>query len=125
MLVAVSQIFDRVKSVALWSAKKKRIIKGYGSAAIKVIKYKTNKKYHTVGTFPQSNGKIVERVKIDTTNKQLHDLVQAFHLKVAELNYFYVTQISPCSEMIGHARAFHVCVKCQPTCITGRTALLS
>jgi hypothetical protein len=28
--VAVSQIFDRVKSVALWSAKKKRTIKGYG-----------------------------------------------------------------------------------------------
>ena len=36
-LVAVPQIFDRVKSVALWSAKKKkkkkRTIKGYGSAA--------------------------------------------------------------------------------------------
>jgi hypothetical protein len=30
---AVAQIFDRVKSVALWSAKKKRTIKGYGSAA--------------------------------------------------------------------------------------------
>jgi hypothetical protein len=33
-LVAVPQIFDRVKSIALWSAKKKRTIKGYGSAAI-------------------------------------------------------------------------------------------
>jgi hypothetical protein len=35
-LVAVSQIFDRVKSVALWSVKKKerkRTVKGYGSAA--------------------------------------------------------------------------------------------
>jgi hypothetical protein len=39
-LVAVPQIFDRVKSVALWSTKKKkkekkdhRLIKGYGSAA--------------------------------------------------------------------------------------------
>jgi hypothetical protein len=33
-LVAVPQIFDRVKSVALWSTKKKkRTIKGYGSAA--------------------------------------------------------------------------------------------
>jgi hypothetical protein len=36
--VAVPQIFDRVKSVALWSAKKKkkketRTTKGYGSAA--------------------------------------------------------------------------------------------
>jgi hypothetical protein len=37
ILVAVSQIFDRVKSVALRSEKKrkekKRTIKGYGSAA--------------------------------------------------------------------------------------------
>ena len=37
ILGAVLQIFDRVKSVALWSAKKKKInkktIKGYGSAA--------------------------------------------------------------------------------------------
>jgi hypothetical protein len=33
-LVAVPQIFDRGKSVALWSTKKeKRTIKGYGSAA--------------------------------------------------------------------------------------------
>jgi hypothetical protein len=36
-LVTVPQIFDRVKSVALWSAKKnrnkKRTIKGYGFAA--------------------------------------------------------------------------------------------
>jgi hypothetical protein len=35
-LVGVPQIFDRVKSVALWSARKKIInktIKGYGSAA--------------------------------------------------------------------------------------------
>jgi hypothetical protein len=37
LLVAVPQIFDREKPVALWSAKKKekkRTIKGYGSAAI-------------------------------------------------------------------------------------------
>jgi hypothetical protein len=33
-LVAVPQIFDGVKSVALWSTKKKkRTIKGYGSSA--------------------------------------------------------------------------------------------
>jgi hypothetical protein len=34
---SIQQIVDRVKSVALWSAKKKekkRTIKGYGSAAI-------------------------------------------------------------------------------------------
>ena len=29
-LVSVPQIFDRVKSVALWSAQKKGTIKGYG-----------------------------------------------------------------------------------------------
>jgi hypothetical protein len=33
-LIAVPQIFDMVKSVALWSAGKKRTIKGYSSAAI-------------------------------------------------------------------------------------------
>ena len=32
--VSVPQIFDRMKFVALWSAKKKRTTKGYGSAAI-------------------------------------------------------------------------------------------
>jgi hypothetical protein len=32
--VALPQIFDRVKSVALWSAKKKKDHKGYCSAAI-------------------------------------------------------------------------------------------
>ena len=32
-----------------------------------------NKKYHTVGTIPQSNIKIVERAKIDTSNTQIHD----------------------------------------------------
>jgi hypothetical protein len=36
---AVSKVFDKVKTVALWSAKKikiKRTIKGYGSAAMLV-----------------------------------------------------------------------------------------
>ena len=32
-----------------------------------------SKKYHTVGTFPKSNRKIVERGKIDTTNTHVHD----------------------------------------------------
>ena len=40
-LVGVPQIFDRVKSVALWSVKKKKFsnktIKGYGSAANSVV----------------------------------------------------------------------------------------
>ena len=30
-------------------------------------------KYHSVGTFPKSNSKIVERCKIDTPNTQIHD----------------------------------------------------
>ena len=32
-----------------------------------------NKKYHTFGTFPNFNGKFVERGKIDTSNTQIHD----------------------------------------------------
>jgi len=36
-------------------------------------KMKEKKKYHTDGTVPKSNRKIVERVKIDTANTQKHD----------------------------------------------------
>ena len=32
-----------------------------------------NKNYHTVGTFQKSNRKIVERAKIETFYKQIHD----------------------------------------------------
>ena len=32
-----------------------------------------NKKYHTVGTIPKFNRKIVLGVKIDTPNTQIHD----------------------------------------------------
>ena len=32
-----------------------------------------SKNYHTVGTFPKSNRKIVERGKFDTPNTQIHD----------------------------------------------------
>jgi hypothetical protein len=32
-----------------------------------------NEKYHTVGTIPRSNIKIVEWGKIDYTNTQIHD----------------------------------------------------
>jgi hypothetical protein len=32
-----------------------------------------NKKYHTVGTISKSNVKIVERVKIDAPDIQLHE----------------------------------------------------
>ena len=33
-----------------------------------------NKIYHTVGTVPKSNRKIVERGKIDTSNVEIHDI---------------------------------------------------
>ena len=33
----------------------------------------TNKKYHTVGTIPNSNIKNVERDKFDIPNKHIHD----------------------------------------------------
>ena len=32
-----------------------------------------NEEYHTVGTIPKSNIKIIERDKIDTHDKQIHD----------------------------------------------------
>jgi hypothetical protein len=32
-----------------------------------------NKIYHTVGTFPKTKRKIVDRGKIDTPNTQIHD----------------------------------------------------
>jgi hypothetical protein len=35
---------------------------------------KKNKKYHTVGTVPKYNIKIVERGKIDTFNTHIHEL---------------------------------------------------
>ena len=56
-----------------------------------------NKKYHTVGIFPKSNRKIVERDKIDTNNTQMHDRSfswlgtgTSLKIKVAGLNWFYV-----------------------------------
>jgi len=38
-----------------------------------------NKKYHTVGTIPKSNIKIVERGKIDTPNTQIQDRSISYH----------------------------------------------
>ena len=35
-------------------------------------------KYLTIGTFPTSNRKIVERGKVDTTNTQIHDLLLSY-----------------------------------------------
>jgi hypothetical protein len=34
---------------------------------------KRRNKYHTAGTVPKSNIKILERKKIDTPNTQIHD----------------------------------------------------
>jgi hypothetical protein len=39
----------------------------------KAIVYDFVEKYHTVGTIPKSNIKIVERGKIDISNTQIHD----------------------------------------------------
>ena len=54
-----------------------------------------NKKYHTVGTVPQCNGKIVERGITDTPNTHKYmtayfsGLVSALQYKVAGLNLLY------------------------------------
>ena len=40
---------------------------------IKLAQIKLKKKYHTVGTVPKSNIKIIERGKIDTPNTLMHD----------------------------------------------------
>ena len=72
---AVSKVFDRVKSVALWSANIRKLAKdhkGYGSAAslscahvlltsvLPILEGIKWKKYHTVGTVSISNKKIIE-----------------------------------------------------------------
>jgi hypothetical protein len=38
-----------------------------------VINKMKNEEYHTVGTIPKSNIEIIERGKIDTHDKQIHD----------------------------------------------------
>jgi hypothetical protein len=38
-----------------------------------VKKKQKTKNYYTVGTFPKSNRKIIERGKIDTPYTQIHD----------------------------------------------------
>ena len=55
-----------------------------------------NKKYHTVGIFPKSNRKIVERDKIDTPSTQIHDRSLSWlgtgislQYKVTGLSWFY------------------------------------
>ena len=38
-----------------------------------------NKQYHTPGTIPKENIKIIERGQIDSTNTQMHDLLFSWH----------------------------------------------
>ena len=38
-----------------------------------------NKKYHTVGTVPKSTRKNVDKGKIDTSNKQIHNPILAWY----------------------------------------------
>jgi hypothetical protein len=59
-----------------------------------IIKWK-NKKYHAVGTVPNSNRKMVERGKIATTNTQIHDrslswLDAGFSIKRSAVKLVYV-----------------------------------
>ena len=70
ILGAVPQIFDTVKSVALWSAKKKRkkrTIKGYGSAAT------YNHKFSSVNTLlllKDSDCRVQKKTQIKKKQKQ-------------------------------------------------------
>jgi hypothetical protein len=48
-----------------------------------LLKWKTQRNYHTVGTIPKSNIKIVERDTIDTPSTQIY---MTRHFNVAELN---------------------------------------
>jgi len=53
-----------------------------------------NQKYHTVGTAPNSNYKILERSKIDTHSTHIHDLslfclVKGISIQCVGLSFFY------------------------------------
>ena len=72
-----------------------------------------NKKYHIVDTLPKSNIKIVERGKTDTRNTQaqkrsLSLLGKGTSIKSSGIKLALWTQSSPLSEMMRHARAFHM-----------------
>ena len=60
-------------------------------------------KYHTLGTIPKSNIKIVERGKIDTSNTQIHDrslscLGTSSSITSGGLKLVLLTQTSPLTD---------------------------
>ena len=74
---------------------------------------KAKKKNETVGLIPKSNIKIVERDKSGSPNTQLH--YRSFFwlgtdtvLKSGGVKLVLWTQISPLSELMRHASAFHM-----------------
>jgi hypothetical protein len=66
-----------------------------------------NKKYYSVGTVLKSNRKVVERDKIDTSNKQPDDQSLSSHDTDASIKYGWVklvkwAQTSPLSDITIH-----------------------
>jgi hypothetical protein len=62
-----------------------------------------NKIYHTVGTFPKTKRKIVDRGKIDTPNTQIHDRSLSCLGTIHTSNYDghiskYVYKIGKCNQ---------------------------
>ena len=81
-------------------------------------------KYHTVGTPLKSNNKIVERDQINTHSTQVHDrslscLGTSISIKSGGLNKFYRVKPPLLVKWCGHARIFHMWVKCQPLHVAG------
>ena len=75
-----------------------------------------NKKYHTFGTTPSSNIKIVGRVKIDTPNTEIQDrsiswLGTGISIKSGGVQLFFWTQTALRSEMIRSCRCFQLVSK--------------
>ena len=87
-----------------------------------------SKKYHTVGTIPKSNIKIVKRGKIDTPNTQIHDwsifwLGTGTSIKRGGDILVLWAKISPLSEMMLSCKCFPHVSKIQ-ILTTRRTVLL-
>ena len=94
-----------------------------------------NKKYHTVGTVPKSNRKIVERCKIETPNTQIHDLSLSWFIIDTSIKKKWVKlvlcdQNSHLSEIVESWKCFPIASKMPTLHIAGRpltwkTAVLS
>ena len=80
-------------------------------------------KYHTVGTVPNHNRKIVERCKMDTSDKQIlvHYNWLSWFSTETSINSDGTKLVlwARTSPLSGHTSVFHVSVKCHPSNITG------